>query len=247
MTHWSSGPGPGLSVTPSELYLDAAATTPPLPTVIECINAVQRDAWGNPSSLHGTGLVAAERLARSRQAITKQLGAQDDELIFTSGATESVHLALLGVAAGCPPGRLVISAVEHPAVEGAAAQLEQRGWTVVRWPVDGRGQIRLEYLDELLSPPTLLVSLIWGQSEVGTVQPVPLVARACRERGIPCHTDATQLIPQGLMDWSASSLDLLTFSSHKLQGPRGIGVLLHRPGVLAQPLLSGGGQEGVKP
>ena len=157
MTHWSSGPGPGLSVTPSELYLDAAATTPPLPTVIECINAVQRDAWGNPSSLHGTGLVAAERLARSRQAITKQLGAQDDELIFTSGATESVHLALLGVAAGCPPGRLVISAVEHPAVEGAAAQLEQRGWTVVRWPVDGRGQIRLEYLDELLSPPTLLV------------------------------------------------------------------------------------------
>ena len=240
----SNGPGLGLSVTPSELYLDAAATTPPLPSVIASINAVQREAWGNPSSLHGTGLVADEQLARSRQTIAAQLSADEDELIFTSGATESVHLALHGVAAGCPPGRLVISAVEHPAVEGAAAQLAQLGWTVARWPVDGSGQIRLELLDQLLAPPTQLVSLIWGQSEVGTVQPVPLVASACRERGIPFHTDATQLIPQGLMDWSTSCIDLLSFSSHKLQGPRGIGVLLHRSGVLAQPLLTGGGQEG---
>lgn len=244
MTPSSNGPELGLSVTPSDLYLDAAATTPPLQSVIDCINAVQRDAWGNPSSLHGTGLVAAERLARSRQVIAGLLNAQDDELIFTSGATESVHLALLGVAAGRPPGRLVISAVEHPALEGAAAQLEQSGWMVDRWPVDATGLIRLELMDQLLAPPTTLVSLIWGQSEVGTVQPVPLVASACREREIPFHTDATQVIPQGLLDWSASSIDLLTFSSHKLQGPRGVGVLLHRPGLLAQPLLSGGGQEG---
>ena len=223
----SNGPGLGLSVTPSELYLDAAATTPTLPSVIASINAVQREAWGNPSSLHGTGLVAAEQLARSRQTIAAQLSADQDELIFTSGATESVHLALHGVAAGCPPGRLVISAVEHPAVEGAATQLAQLGWTVARWPVDGSGRIRLELLDQLLSPPTQLVSLIWGQSEVGTVQPIPLVASACRERGIPFHTDATQLIPQGLVAWSTSCIDLLSFSSHKLQGPRGIGVLLH--------------------
>ena len=171
MTPWSNGPELGLSVTPSDLYLDAAATTPPLQSVIDCINAVQRDAWGNPSSLHGTGLVAAERLARSRQAIAGLFNAQDDELIFTSGATESVHLALLGVAAGRPPGRLVISAVEHPALEGAAAQLEQSGWMVDRWPVDATGLIRLELMDQLLAPPTTLVSLIWGQSEVGTVQP----------------------------------------------------------------------------
>ena len=240
----SNAPGLGLIVTSSELYLDAAATTPPLPSVIECINTIQREAWGNPSSLHGTGLMAAEQLVRSRQAIAAQLSAQEDELIFTSGATESVHLALHGVAAGRPPGRLVISALEHPAVGGAAAQLAQQGWTVNRWPVDETGQIRLELLDQLLAPPTQLVSLIWGQSEVGTVQPVPLVASACRKRGIPFHTDATQLIPQGLIDWSASCIDLLSFSSHKLQGPRGIGVLMHRPGVLSQPMLTGGGQEG---
>ena len=244
MTPSSNGPELGLSVTPSDLYLDAAATTPPLQSVIDCINAVQRDAWGNPSSLHGTGLVAAERLARSRQVIAGLFNAQDDELIFTSGATESVHLALFA-AAGCPPGRLVISAVEHPAVEGAAAQLEQRGWTVDRWPVDATGLIRLELLDQLLAPPTTLVSLIWGQSEVGTVQPVPLVADACRKRQIPFHTDATQLIPQGLLDWSHQA-STCSHSRHTNFRVHGAGVPLHRPGLLAQPLLSGGGQEGYR-
>ncbi|MDA0258714.1 MAG: aminotransferase class V-fold PLP-dependent enzyme, partial [Cyanobacteria bacterium] len=96
----------------------------------------------------------------------------------------------------------------------------------------------------LLPPPTRLVSIIWGQSEVGTIQPVPALARACRERGICFHTDATQLIPQGLISWQRSFIDLLTFSSHKLQGPRGAGVLLHRPGVLVEAQLGGGGQEG---
>ena len=227
-----------------DIYLDAAATTPPLPEVLRCVEHLQREAWANPSSLHGPGLVAAEALTRFRLQIAACLGAEPEQLIFTSGATESVHLALLGAARQQPPGRVVISALEHPAVEAAVGQLIQRGWTLARWPVDCTGMLRLDQLEGLLEPPTRLVSLIWGQSEVGTVQPLLSVAAACRERGIVFHTDATQLIPQGLVDWSSLPIDLLSCSSHKLQGPRGVGLLLHRPGLIQEPMQGGGGQEG---
>ena len=227
-----------------EIYLDAAATTPPLPNVLRCMEQVQRDAWANPSSLHGPGLIAAEALGRSRAQIAAALNAESDQLIFTSGATESVHLALLGASSQQPAGRLVISSVEHPAVEAAARVLVQRGWSLERWPVDATGVLKLDQLDRLLAPPTRMVSLIWAQSEVGTLQPLLRIGGACRERGVVIHTDATQLLPQGLIDWSSLPIDLLSFSSHKLQGPRGVGLLLHRQGVILQPLQGGGGQEG---
>ena len=227
-----------------EIYLDAAATTPPLANVLRRMEQVQRDAWANPSSLHSPGLIAAEALGRSRAQIAAALNAESDQLIFTSGATESVHLALLGASAQQPAGRLVISAVEHPAVEAAARVLVQRGWSLERWPVDATGVLKLDQLDRLLAPPTRMVSLIWAQSEVGTLQPLLRIGAACRERGVVIHTDATQLLPQGLIDWSSLPIDLLSFSSHKLQGPRGVGLLLHRQGVILQPLQSGGGQEG---
>ena len=111
-----------------DIYLDAAATTPPLPEVLRCVEHLQREAWANPSSLHGPGLLAAEALTRFRLQIAACFGAEPEQLIFTSGATESVHLALLGAVMQQPPGRLVISALEHPAVEAAAHQLIQRGW-----------------------------------------------------------------------------------------------------------------------
>ena len=227
-----------------EIYLDAAATTPPLANVLRRMEQVQRDAWANPSSLHSPGLIAAEALGRSRAQIAAALNAESDQLIFTSGATESVHLALLGASAQQPVGRLVISAVEHPAVEAAARVLVQRGWSLERWPVDATGVLKLDQLDRLLAPPTRMVSLIWAQSEVGTLQPLLRIGGACRERGVVIHTDATQLLPQGLIDWSSLPIDLLSFSSHKLQGPRGVGLLLHRQGVILQPLQGGGGQEG---
>tara|TARA_B100001173_G_scaffold224294_1_gene194398 strand:+ start:170 stop:1348 length:1179 start_codon:yes stop_codon:yes gene_type:complete len=233
-----------LNVEIPEIYLDAAATTPPLANVLRRMEQVQRDAWANPSSLHSPGLIAAEALGRSRAQIAAALNAESDQLIFTSGATESVHLALLGASAQQPAGRLVISAVEHPAVEAAARVLVQRGWSLERWPVDATGVLKLDQLDRLLAPPTRMVSLIWAQSEVGTLQPLLRIGGACRERGVVIHTDATQLLPQGLIDWSSLPIDLLSFSSHKLQGPRGVGLLLHRQGVILQPLQGGGGQEG---
>lgn len=227
------------------VYLDACATTPPSVEVIKCIEDVQRFAWANPSSLHAPGLLAAERLERSRQTIAKSFKANADEVVFTSGATESVHMALMGVARSMQPGRLVISAVEHPAVEAASNQLRREGWQICHWPVDGFGRVKLDHLETLLSPPTSLVSLIWGQSEVGTIQPIKTIGLACRERGIQFHTDATQVLREGLLNWSQLPVDLLSASAHKFQGPKGVGLLLIRPehSTMLLPLQSGGGQE----
>ena len=139
----------------------------------------------------------------------------------------------------------MISAVEHPAVTAAAEQLLACGWTVERWPVDVYGQIQMQHLDRLLEPPTKIVSMIWGQSEVGTLQPIQAVGTACRSRRIPFHTDATQVVSQGCPNWSELPVDLLTASAHKCGGPRGIGLLLIRQDIVErmQPLLTGGQQE----
>ncbi len=200
-------------------------------------------AWANPSSLHGFGLLAAESLERSRQAIAAGLGASPEQLTFCSGGTEAAHLALLGAAAAQPPGRLLISAVEHPAVTAAAARLVRAGWTLATLPVDRFGRVRLEVLETLLEPPTRLVSVIWGQSEVGTLQPIEAIGSLCRAAGLPFHTDAVQVVGHRPIDFAALPVDLLSFTAHKLQGPRGIGVLVARSGLELCPLLEGGGQE----
>lgn len=227
----------------SDFYLDAAATTPPLPAVIAAMQQVQQTCWANPSSLHRPGLAAAEALERARWRLADRFAVQPDQLIVTSGATESVHLAIQGCAARLKPGRIVISAVEHPAVIAAAMNLQARGWMVETWPVDAQGLIRLEELNRLLSPPTQLVSLIAAQSEIGAVQPIRIVAQACRQRGIVMHTDATQLIPQGCCSFDALGVDLLSVSAHKFQGPRGVGLLIRSRDTELHPLQGGGGQE----
>lgn len=226
-------------------YLDACATAPLRESVISCMVRAQQDSWGNPSSLHRIGCDAAESLERARLSISASLGAERSDILFSSGATESAHLALLGLAKTQSPGRLVISAVEHPAVAAAAHQLVACGWTVERWPVDAYGQIQMQHLDRLLQPPTKIVSLIWGQSEVGTLQPIQDVGEACRSKQIPFHTDATQVLSQGCPNWSELQVDLLTASAHKCGGPRGIGLLLIRQEIAEriQPLFAGGQQE----
>ena len=229
----------------SYFYLDGCATAPLRESVITCMVKAQQQGWGNPSSLHRIGCDANESLERARLSIANSLGANRSDVLFNSGATESAHLALLGLAKTQSPGRLVISAVEHPAVAAAAEQLLAWGWTVERWPVDGYGQIQMQHLERLLEPPTKIVSLIWGQSEVGTLQPIQAVGKACRSRQIPFHTDATQVLSQGCPNWSELPVDLLTASAHKCGGPRGIGLLLLRQEIAEriQPLLTGGQQE----
>jgi cysteine desulfurase len=229
---------------PAGIYLDSSATTPPAAAVLAEMAELQARAWANPSSLHGYGLAAAEALERSRWRCAAVLGCSPDELVFTSGGTESIHLALLGLGATLAPGRLLISAVEHPATVAAAAQLARQGWQVRELPVDHLGRLELHALREALEPPTRLVSLIWGQSEVGTLQELEAIGELCRRAGVPLHVDAVQVVGHRPVQFAALPVDLLSLAAHKLQGPRGIGALLVRRGLALQPLLAGGGQEG---
>jgi cysteine desulfurase len=230
--------------TSAGIYLDASATTPPAPEVLAEMAELQARAWANPSSLHGFGLVAAEALERARWRCAEVLGCNPLELVFTSGGTEAIHLALLGHGALLRPGRLLISAVEHAATEAAATRLQDQGWQVRRLPVDQQGRLDLTALESALEPPTRLVSLIWGQSEVGTLQDLLEIGRLCRGAGVPLHVDAVQVVGHLPVRFAELPVDLLSLAGHKLQGPRGIGALLVRQGIDLQPLLGGGGQEG---
>ena len=228
--------GPGL-------YLDACATTPPAPEVMDAMARAAEGAWANPSSLHGFGLAAADCLERSRWRLAALLGAGPEQLIFCSGGSEAIHTALLGSAAALETGRLVISAVEHPATVAAARQLARRGWRVEIWPVDRFGVVLPERMEELLAPPTRLLSLIWGQSEVGALQPIEEIGRHCRAAGVRFHLDGVQVVGHRPVRFDQLPVDLLSCTAHKLRGPRGVGALLVRPGLRLEPLIGGGGQE----
>ena len=227
-------------------YLDSCATTPPSAAVLEAMATAHALAWANPSSLHGPGLAAADTLERSRQSLAARLGASGSELIFTSGATESIHLALLGSAAVLPPGRLLISAVEHPATLAAADQLRQRGWSVAVAPVDRQGLLQPQAFEALLQPPTRLVSLIWGQNEVGAIQDLGRISALCRRAGVPLHVDAVQVVGHRTVAFDQLDVDLLSCTAHKLQGPRGIGLLLRRPAHALAPLFAGAQEGGLR-
>ena len=225
-------------------YLDASATTPPATEVLEAMAAATAEAWANPSSLHGAGLRAAERLERSRWSLAEGLGCAADELVLCSGGSEAIHAALLGWAADRDPGRLVLSAVEHPATFAAAERLGRMGWQVARVPVDRCGRLDLACLEELLRPPTRLMSLIWGQNEVGTVQPLEAVGELCRAAGVVLHLDAVQVVGHRPVRFDALPADLLSCAAHKLQGPRGIGALVVRRGSRLVPLIGGAQEDG---
>ena len=224
-------------------YLDACATSPPAAAVLEAMASAQVRAWANPSSLHGFGLDAAESLERSRLRLAELLGCRAEEVVFSSGGSESIHLALLGAAAALPTGRLVISAVEHPASVAAAQQLQRQGWQLAIAPVDRLGRVDPEAFRRLLQPPTRLVSLIWGQSEVGSLQPIAELGTLCRQAGVLLHVDAVQVVGHQTVAFHQLPVDLLSLTAHKLQGPRGIGALLVREGVSIQAQIAGGGQE----
>jgi len=215
----------------NNIYLDASATTPPHIDVINKLKDIQSECWGNPSSIHKVGVIAREILERSRLSIANKLKASSDEIFFTSGATESNYLSLKVVSNNLDKGRLVISSVEHPSINLIANQLHNDGWDIKYWPVDRYGIINLDLLEEMLSPPTKMVSIIWGQSEIGAIQPINLIGYECKKRNILFHTDATQVLPSGLINWSSLNVDMLSASAHKLQGPKGIGLLMLRKGV----------------
>lgn len=227
-----------------QIYLDYSATTPTRPEAIAAMQRVLTEQWGNPSSLHAWGQAAATALERARVQVARLINAPDEAIVFTSGGTEADNLAIFGVARQfSQPQHLIISSVEHSAVSEPANVLEQQGWEVTRLPVDGYGRINPLELQAALRSNTVLVSIIYGQSEVGTLQPIASLASIAQVHGALFHTDAVQAAGRLPINVQQLPVDLLSLSSHKLYGPQGAGALYIRPGVELQPLLGGGGQE----
>jgi cysteine desulfurase len=215
------------------IYLDANATTPLDPAVLAAMMPALREVFANPSSVHKPGQDARALVDDAREKCARALGCDPREIVFTSGGTEADALAVRGVAA--PGTRIVVSAVEHPAIWGAC-----EGRDVVRVPVDCEGRLDLEVLERSL-PGAALCSVMAANNETGVVSPLRDVAALCREHGVPLHTDAVQAI--GKMRVSCDDVDLLSCSAHKIGGPKGIGLLRVRRGIHLAPVQPGGHQE----
>lgn len=231
------------------IFLDAASTTPVRREVLEAMWPYLSGEFGNPSSHHSLGEAAASALADARSAVAKVLNCRAGEITFTSGGTEADNLAVKGSAlarqAADPSlNRVVISAVEHPAVEESARYLERvHGFTIDVVPVDGDGLVTVEALGAVLRRETALVSIMYANNEVGTVQPVADLARAAHAFQIPFHTDAVQAAGWLPLDVKALGVDALSLSGHKLGAPKGSGVLFTKGRLRLEPLIHGGGQE----
>ena len=233
-------------MTAKPVYLDYQATTPLDPAVREAMRPYWDEQFGNPHSTgHGYGAEAARAIRHARAQVAGFINADDEEIVFTSGATESCNLALRGVAAATDGrrNRIVTVATEHPAVLETARDLGRTATNTVVLPVEANGILDLARLDAVLDERTLLVSVMAGNNEIGVLQPIPEIAALCGAAGALLHSDATQAggrIPIDVDEWG---IDLLSLSAHKMYGPKGAGVLFVRSGVAVRPMVTGGGQE----
>jgi cysteine desulfurase len=227
------------------IYLDHAATTPLRPEARAAMEPFLGERFGNPSSAHRWGRDARAALEQARERVAAVLGAQPDEIVFTGAGTEADNIAVLGAwrACGRSDAPVACSAVEHKAVLLAAKAAHRQGAPLVLLAVDEDGRVDTGTLDEVLVLRPAVVSVMWGNNEVGTVQPVAALAERCRAAGVPFHTDAVQAFGKVRVRVDDIACDLLALSAHKFGGPRGIGVLYVREGTAIEPLLWGGGQE----
>ncbi len=229
------------------IYLDHNATTPTAPEVVEAMLPYFGERFGNPSSVHAAGREARAAVDGARRSVAELAGAAPDEVVFTSGGTESDNLALRGVMTrAVARGRtaLVISAIEHPAVLRAADGLAKEGVQVLALPVDKDGVVRPSDVREALAAhPVGLVSIMAANNETGSLQPVGELAALCREAGVPFHTDAVQAAGKVPLSVAGEGVDLMSLSAHKLYGPKGVGALIVRRGLRVSPTALGGKQE----
>lgn len=227
------------------IYLDHAATTPTHPEVIDRMVSVYREAFGNPSSVHSFGRKARRLVDEAREAIARSIGASPKEIVFTSGGTESDNMAIIGAAyAKKEQGRHIITTkVEHHAVLNTCRALEKQGFTVTYLDVDRAGRVDVEALRRALRDDTILVTIMYGNNEVGTLQPIAAIAELLKGRDVLFHTDAVQAFGTEAIDVRTLGVDLLSMTAHKINGPKGIGFLYVREGVRLVPYQHGGEQE----
>jgi cysteine desulfurase len=232
------------------IYFDHNATTPLRAEVRAVMEAALAETWGNPSSIHAVGRRARAAIEAARREVAALLGGAEDEIIFTSGGTEGDNLAIRGLARAAAAARaaggaahVISSSLEHPAVAGALAALVGAGMAVTLLPVGSRGEIDPEDLRRAMRPETVLVTLALANHEIGNVYPVQTLAAIARAGGALFHTDAVQAVGRIAVDVRALGVDALTLSGHKLHGPKGVGALWVRQGLLPEPLVAGGHQE----
>ncbi len=227
------------------IYLDHAATTPTHPAVVKAMLPYFMDSFGNPSSVHSTGLEAREAVAQARDSIARLIGSRPDEIVFTSGGTEADNMAIKGLAyANRGKGNhIVITSIEHHAVTETCTSLKDQGFEVTYVPVDSEGMVDPDDVKRAITSKTVLVSVMHGNNEIGTIEPISEIARIARDRGVSFHTDAVQTVGHIPVSVDELGVDLLAISAHKLYGPKGIGALYVRAGTRIAPLIHGGGQE----
>jgi len=227
------------------IYLDHAATSPIAPEVIDVMARAMAEESGNASSIHTVGRSARKALDDARASLAAKVNAKPSEIIFTSGGTEADNMAIFGTAyARQKEGKHIITtAIEHHAVLHACEKLEKEGFTVTYLPVDKTGRISAEQVKEALRDDTILVTIMYGNNEVGTIQPIAEIGAILKEHSATFHTDAVQAFGLEKMDVEALQVDLLSVSAHKINGPKGIGFLYAKTGVKLTNILYGGSQE----
>lgn len=227
------------------VYLDNAATTRLIPEVLNEMMPYMTEVYGNPSSPHYFGQQSGMAVDKARQQVAKAINADPSEIIFMSGGSEADNTAIRGVAERyAKKGRHIITtAVEHHAVLHTCQMLEKNGYEVTYLPVDEYGMVTADQVKEAIRPDTILVTVMFANNEVGTIMPIPEIGELCHEKGILFHTDAVQAVGHLPIDVKAMNIDMLSMSAHKFHGPKGIGALYVRKGIVLPPLIYGGAQE----
>src|SRR3989338_4729055 len=226
------------------IYLDNASTKKIYPEVIKVMQNHMLNIDGNPGSVHKLGEEARNALDSARKSIADNIRAKAWEIIFTSGATESNNLALKGLAERYNDRKkIIISSIEHSSIYECCQELKNKGYDIIEVPVNEKGYLNISYLENIMDKNTLLVSVIYGNNEFGTIQDIGRIGKICRDRRVFFHTDAVQSLGNEKIDVMAMNIDLLSASAHKLGGPKGIGFLYFREGIDIIPIIQGGGQE----
>ena len=228
-----------------QIYLDHASTTPVRPEVVETMVPYFTEKFGNPSSIYPLGQEASDAVAEAREALAGVIGAKPREIFFTSGGTESDNWAIKGFArANAAKGKHIItSAIEHHAVLHTCEALEREGFEVTYLPVDEHGLVSVEEFKAAIRPDTILASIMFANNEIGTIEPIAELAAAAHEAGVTFHTDAVQAFGHEPINVDEMGIDMLSASSHKIYGPKGVGLLYVRKGVKLQNFIDGGQQE----